>query len=369
MFNEGKIIYILLYCIVLVAALFALYVKKSQRKYVYLFITFVLVIIGGLRGSFTTDYSHYVAKYDYFKNVAISEFFTLDWEIDYTEKGFALLNLIFGRLFESHLPFFIFMMACTLIPIYTLARKSEDPGLYFVVYLSIGTYFVSFNITRQILAVSLYLLLLRYIEEEKPIKYVLGCILIATIHTSVIFMIPFYFLLKMKINFKTILIETGIVTFMVLFLDKIVRFVDRVFFNNKFLLFDDISGATKIQIIIVPCMFAGFALLTLWNARKAKNSAITHDMKSEALEEQSIHDTVIWNSTFYWIVMFIMELKMNYFSRMVYFFSPIAVYAVVQSIYISKYRKIVYPAILAFLTLYYFIFGQYYDVYYFFWTR
>lgn len=181
---------ILLYlAIILFTTLFtALSTNKRLSKEVR-FICMVLAILvpsifAGLRYNTGTDYQIH-------KNV----FEELKEGLDvtkHTEIGYLLLNRIVLFLGGNYQILLFLISVITITCIYgTLVRYKEKISVPIGMLAFMLLYYqMSYNLIRQILAVSIMVYALKYLENRNILKYILSCIIASTIHsTALIFFI------------------------------------------------------------------------------------------------------------------------------------------------------------------------------------
>lgn len=335
-----------------------------------IFIT--LIAFGGFRGGFTTDYPHYVRAYEYFKHASITEFFTLSNEVYYLEKGYAFFYYLLGKIFDSPIPMFVLSMIAIIVPIWKKCKETISPMLFIILYLCVGNYFASFNIMRQVIVASLFLFAIKYIKSGDFKNYLFFCIALSFIHVSCLLLIPFYFLLRMRPNIKTILINFMIVGVFLLFWDKAVYLVDFYLFNLKFTREHDLKATTNYMTIVVPLVLGIYTLYLSWIQSKGFKQTDIHQ-KDNALSLKEVPTEYIeWYFCLYWVLTFVLSLKLTYFSRFSTFFVVPALTLTVNSTFkINKDNniKIITIAIYICCFIYYMFFGQYYSTYYFFWQK
>lgn len=153
-----------------------------------------MIIVTGLRNNMGTDYLTYQFYYEnYISKIDVLQI------LQEREPLFALLEKIIGEITNYNIV--IFMSVLAAITVYALwhffARESDAVWFCIILTLMIGSYYTSFNTTRNYMASALFVYLVKYIYERKPLKYFTGILIISQIHTATLAMIPMYWLLKM----------------------------------------------------------------------------------------------------------------------------------------------------------------------------
>ena len=197
----------------------------------------VLIIVSGFRYDVGMDY---MATYvPFFNGILIDSTFNSNIEF-----GFFLLNKLVQIFTKDYVGIFVISSVIFFHYMYKGIREnSEDPTLS--VYLLItSTYFFYFlNAMRQMLAISMFFYAIKFIKERKFKKYLFYILLAATFHTSILIVLPLYFLYGLKNNVKIMFFITIIAIMLkkiivkavleLLTLIKYGGYVGSVFDNNK----------------------------------------------------------------------------------------------------------------------------------------
>ena len=194
-----------------------------QTIFVYLTITFVSVILSK-KYIATNNYGYIVAavlfysivfglRYgvggDYFGYLNAFNLLSEKGQIPIDrEPGFMLL-MRFCAFFHSS-AFFFFLIAFLQLYIILLGFKNW-PQLYpylFFVFMFIGAWLQFGNGLRQILALSIWVLSLKYAAESRPLKHYLLLLLAICFHNSAIILLPFYIIFRWRIDwFRNLKLE------------------------------------------------------------------------------------------------------------------------------------------------------------------
>ena len=174
---------------------------KPNKFFVFLVMA-TLVIFSGLRVNIGDTYV-YMASYA--KN-------DLTWDLVSSGKdiGFGILQMILQN-FSKDPQFMIFTMALItnvliVLVFYNYSRIFE---LSTYIYITGGTYLISMNGIRQVLAASICFIAIKYLLERNFLKYTLLIVLASTIHFSALIMLPVYFLVHLKAWSKYTFIMIG----------------------------------------------------------------------------------------------------------------------------------------------------------------
>lgn len=182
------IFYIIIWCILLVFSF------RSYNKYIYWGSLFFLSIIAGFRDvNIGADTHNYALM---FSMIPVQ---SLHWAS--TEVGWQVLNRI---VFYSGMDFHLFCWVVALLTLGLLgivAKKvSINPQLSIFFYYSMYAYLNSFNIMRQLLAISIVIVAYMYLMKEKRFYFILMILLASTVHASALVVLPVYFVRKFEVN-------------------------------------------------------------------------------------------------------------------------------------------------------------------------
>ena len=121
------------------------------------------------------------------------------------ETGYFLLNKIAILFFNNYTGVLIItsLIMCG-FAYYGIFKLSKYPVMSVILFFITNVYFISMNMVRQSIATAIFVFAIQYIKNKKPIRYFL-CILIASsIHVTALLYIPIYFLSKVRIRIKYI---------------------------------------------------------------------------------------------------------------------------------------------------------------------
>lgn len=142
--------------------------------------------------------------------VGFSGIAQLPWNLLNTwrwEYGYVLLNRILS-IFSIDWQFFIMAMGFLIqIPIfYWIWRESKDPCMSLVVFIGCGQWASTTYLYRQWCALVILLYSLKYIKDKKLGRFILAIIFAMQFHKTAIVFLPAYFLYRVPIKMKWILI-------------------------------------------------------------------------------------------------------------------------------------------------------------------
>ena len=178
----------------LTSAYFFSYYKKEHTIVRWIGIIIATVIpslIAGLRYNVGTDWSNYYYILKVIKNTPVKELLTNSfWNV---ERGFLLLSKALVSLGGVPFAFGGIAFITLLIVEVTLIRDYPEYNITLAYFIYLFTYFTqSFNIVRQILALSFVFAGMKYVFESKPIKFLWMIAIATSFHRTSLIAIPIY---------------------------------------------------------------------------------------------------------------------------------------------------------------------------------
>ncbi|MDE6603966.1 MAG: EpsG family protein [Lachnospiraceae bacterium] len=209
---------------------------------------------------------------DYAKYVEFMHLVNCDAYVP-TEIGFNLLvKLIYGLSgYENFLLVFAFYSFVTvLFFLLAMYRQSDEFGLTFFLFMTLGYYFQTFSTVRYYLALALALYSMKFVLRKQWGRFVLLILLGAAFHKSLLVVIPLYFLASLPWKKWQLAISAVFCTtflFMQDFYLKLVVFLYPTYEDTEYL-----EGGTS-YISILRCaavlFFAGIVYLMREREKKA----------------------------------------------------------------------------------------------------
>jgi hypothetical protein len=162
--------------------------NKRFKTFLIILILLFLSIFVGLRFNVGTDYENYVR--------GVTE---LDVSfVNFLKTGDLEISIFFIRLLSNYLnftPLFFILTAFLTLFFIHLAIQKFLPNDIFGMFIYLFTFFPdSLNLVRQMVAVSIVLLALAYIKEEKRTKAILLILLATTFHATALLTLLFIIL-------------------------------------------------------------------------------------------------------------------------------------------------------------------------------
>lgn len=223
---------------------------------------------------------------DYAKYVEFMHLVNCDAYVP-TEIGFNLMvKLIYGLSgYENFLLVFAFYsFATVLLFLLAMYRQSDEFGLTYFLFMTLGYYFQTFSTVRYYLALAAALYSMKFVLQRKWGRFVVLVLLGATFHKSLLVVLPLYFLASLPWKkWQLAVFAAFCTTFLFLqdFYLKLVVFLYPTYEDTEYL-----EGGTS-YISILRCMatlaFAGIVYLM---KRRKKQADIKNDETATNKKEE-----------------------------------------------------------------------------------
>ena len=182
--------YFLMYFFLLISC----FLGSITKKRFFLICVFILFsVFSGFRYNVGVDYVNYVKIYN------------LEDGYESRELGFSLL-LNFLRYIGADYQFMFLLMAIIMqILVYNIIKRyNYNVWISVFIYYCISPFYIAtFNGMRQYLAIAIFIVALKYVEQKKRFKYIISLLLGGFFfHESVLFFLPLYYILNKTISIK-----------------------------------------------------------------------------------------------------------------------------------------------------------------------
>lgn len=333
-------------------------------KWYFTIVIIVLFFISAFRGDFSADYNGYAKEiWLRFRNYSALDIINRGY-LSNPEPGYLLFQHLIQKITDKSIYIFVFS---SLLIVYAnineIKRSKVLPFLSVFLFVEVGNYYSSFNLMRQIMAVSIVVLGSKYLFERKFWKYLAVVLVASTFHVSALIMIPFYFISGIRLGKKSIIIYP-IIMFILLFTqDRLMSFAGQYFWSW----YNTSTGGYSWKNVIATGLVSSVALVLYYSNRKGKtNQYITGDTRDSLYA--SLGENIYLCSTYFLLLFKLMGLYFSYSNRFSTFFSLYAIIFCCKQIEESKMRNLILIAIIVFFTAFGFITKL--DIpYYFVWNN
>ncbi len=213
-----SILYSFPYIGFLLLFLFLAYTEEKYKIYsirIGMFSAFLNVIFIGFRGYVGWDWYKYELAYSLSKEDRL-----LDIAFSSTYPGFLILIDVLNLINENY--FFLQFSICTFVSIifynlFSFYKINVSAGFALMIGFCLN---IQIDLLRNILSISLFFVSIRYIITNQFKKYILINLIGFSIHSSSIFYLPLYFILKKNLfNLFTVIFTIGIFNYWFIFID------------------------------------------------------------------------------------------------------------------------------------------------------
>lgn len=232
-----------------------LFYKKEKPSSGLLLMLLIIVIVSGIRGEMATDHPTYNEIFESVARMDFSDVLSRNFNM---EKGYIILNKLISYISDSKVFYALVISAITMaLEFSAYGKRSKIPWLSILLFFSVGEFFNSFNLIRQVLAVAICFFATKYINKSKKdfFKYILLVLLATTIHsTAAIVMIPAYFILRTRFTAKSLFIYAGAGTLLYVLFPRILPFVIKLFPQYNLDQYGDYVNSTMNLNSIIPVL-------------------------------------------------------------------------------------------------------------------
>lgn len=214
----------------------------------------LLLCVSGFRYNVGADYMSYYSNYNYYKN---SEFDLLTEN----EIGIRIIAHISKYLLDiPETMIFLCSFITILFFLKCIKSTSDDIVLSVFLYVFLGMFIGSFNAIRQYLGVAIVFWGIRYVLNKEFIKWCLCIIMAFLCHTSALFVLPIYFLVRIKSKKKFFLIAVLISVVAYFSYDKLFAMIDIMKGYDSGSVADRIYATNSVSIFRVLMSWVPFVL-------------------------------------------------------------------------------------------------------------
>lgn len=228
--------------------------RKDKGKY-FVWISFALIFFMfalrhqsmGVDLGYGKTYTGYLWAFERINTYSWAEVLGLESFLNY-EKGYVVFMKLVGS-FWNNKQFFLAVCAfCSVFPVAAvIRRKSPDVTFSFFIYMALPVFTLVFSGLRQAIALGLCFYAMLFVEEQKPIRFVLTVFLACFFHFSAILFYVVYPLYWIKTNFQLRLLT--VLALPVVFIFRVPLFKIAGPFLGAYE--PDYNGATTLMLVFI----------------------------------------------------------------------------------------------------------------------
>lgn len=284
--------------------------KGPQRKYYILLMTVLHTCLCGFRWQWLTGDLH---KYywNYF-NCGSYPWFSPELWAGGRNFGFYYFNKIIYTLFGDEQQALLFCIA--LIVHVALAivvyRYSPAPWFSYLIWNCMGFYIFGFSAIKQALAMAFVMLSFIGIEQKRLGLFVSMMAIAGSIHMPALIFLPTYWLAKLRLNSRTMMLYIIIGIAVFVFKDQFVMFIRSFYYEDDELIAFGEIGSRFIMVL----GFCLFGLLFRGFQDPVMESLFPIMAVAAALQLLSGYDHIFTRLTDYYFQMSVLYIPMTFFS-------------------------------------------------------
>lgn len=225
----------------------------------------ILFVFAAIRKYTGYDYNLYAQVYIDFLSMDLDQIGVYRFE-----KGIAMpMKLLGNVMYVDYQWMFVgyaLIFAAALMVI--LYKTSDKPYLGVFFYMTFGMYYISLDFMRQMVASFIVVLGMRYIKTNQFFRYLLVVLFASCFHYSALVMIPFFFLLRIKMNAVTFGVYTGTGILMFIFSWPLIQFLTKTFLPKYYHSGDVPRGEMDGNYLYIYTVFYGIFIILAFLFRK-----------------------------------------------------------------------------------------------------
>ena len=263
-----------------------------------------LTLVNGLRFLCGTDYVNYAIMYHdvIAGGMAALEERRIEW-------GYLALSAFFGMFYkEPFVFFFVLSLATNLLIVLALRNHSEHFWISCVLYILTFVFYGSFNLIRQTIAMGIVFCAHQSLIDKRMFRYFFFIVLAALFHTSVLVMIPVYFIVQRPAWSPIIWCGFFAVLLFFVFYDSVVGVLFSFLSETRYSTYEELMKASDHGANILRIAVAGAPVLLAFLFRKE-------------ITGRYPHSNLVCNMSVLSFLISVMGIKQIYFTRISLYFS------------------------------------------------
>lgn len=189
----------MIFCIVFsVVLVFFSFLTRRTFKYSLELVFALITLFLALRYNWGNDYLNYLRMFESFSNSSVS-IFDYDGILSLRERGevgWTFINLLCRPIGFFGMVAILTLFECCVIYRFIKYNVNKDDYWFAIfIFLFCADYFmIGASMMRQWLAICIFILAIPNITERRPIRYILLILIMSSIHTSALILLPLYLL-------------------------------------------------------------------------------------------------------------------------------------------------------------------------------
>ncbi len=236
--------------------------------------------------------------------------YSYNWygELEFGYKVFNKLLSVFGHQQTITIANSVLQVGLITIVIY---KQSKDKWLSIFLYFSFCFYQTALNLTPSSFVSYFLFLTLPFIKDKKLMKFLIFIGIGMLFHTSAIFFLPLYFLSKIDINKKTMVIIGGVYGLILAFFPLFIKILTFILPKKYSSYIDDSHKRTgnTVEILVLVVQILAIVFCFLQIEKKQRKSVVREN------------NLIVW-MLIYEILLYLLSLNSSMFQRGAFLFTP-----------------------------------------------
>lgn len=179
------------------------------------------------------------------------------------DYGYYIFNWLIAHIFhEPQVILFVVPIIICFFSFRFIYKYSDNVYLSVILFFSLGFYGFALSAFRQSIAIAICLWAYDYVKKKKIVPFVLITLLAASVHQTAIIFLPVYFIGKIKLTEKNVIIFTALLAVAFVFGNIFVGFFNRLF-NMDYGKEEVVSLTGRIKDFIIFFIIFGLLYLSL----------------------------------------------------------------------------------------------------------
>lgn len=320
-------------------------------KWYFIITIIVLSFFSAFRGDFSADYNGYAKEiwlrfYNYSAKAIVERGY-----LSNPEPGYLLFQHVIQRITDKSI--YIFIISSLLIVVSNICeikRSKVLPYLAVFLFLEVGNYYGSFNLMRQIMAVSIVVLGSKYLFERRFWKYLFFVFIASTFHVSALIMIPFYFIGGLKLGRRSIIVYPIAMLILLFAQERLMTFAGQYIWSW----YNIGSGGYSWKNVVASGLISAIALGLYYTNRNNEYECSSVEGINPDLS-LSISENIYISATFFFLLFKLMGFYFSYSNRFSTYFSLYAIIFCCQQIEKSRMRNLLIAGVIVFFIVFGFV--------------
>lgn len=164
--------------------------EKKRKRAIWFCFILIFILLAFRHQSMGIDLGYYVNGHVSYLQ-AFDNLTDLPWSIAltgkyaYFETGYQVFCKLVGTIWKNRQFFLAVCAMVSLVPVaWVLSKKSDSPVLSCIIYLAFPSYEILFSGLRQGIAIGITVLALYFVQEKKPIRFLIAILIACFFHSS-----------------------------------------------------------------------------------------------------------------------------------------------------------------------------------------